>query len=518
MIINPATNKPFTREEKEELQAHHSRAHVTSVRRPMATHSIASYLTPARLANVLRNAINGQAEDYFVLAEEMEERDTHYRSVLSTRKLAAASLSPTVEAASDDEQDQALAEAVRQLLRHPQWEDCVFDLLDGIGKGIGLVEMLWDTTDTPWQPYEYKWVDPRFLRLDEDTQSELRLVTDDSPSDGEPLASNKYLVHLPRMKSGHWLRAGLARVVAVMYMLKSFTVRDWWAFAEVFGMPIRVGKYHSNASDEDIRTLINAIATIASDAGAAIPESMQIEMVETAKGSGGDTLFENMAEWADRQISKTVLGQTMTTDDGSSQSQAKVHNEVRQDIINWDARQLANTLNAHLVKPFIDMNWGPQKQYPRIIIKLEESEDIKAWVEAITPLIDRGMKVQASEVRDRVGLSDPDDDGELLHAVNNQPTNSPALNRQQLALNRALPAIDTEAEIDELVNSGLNEWEAVSAPILNPILDAAKQADSFEAFNLALNDIANELDASAFAEQLAALCWQARALGDVTDG
>src|SRR5690606_27035666 len=115
------------------------------------------------------------------------------------------------------------------------------------------------------------------------------------------------LCHMPRMKSGHWLRNGLARLVAVMYMLKSYTVRDWWAFAEVFGMPIRVGKYHNNASPEDIRTLVNAIATIASDAGAAIPESMQIDMVETAKGNGGDTLFENMAEWADRQISKAVL-------------------------------------------------------------------------------------------------------------------------------------------------------------------------------------------------------------------
>jgi phage gp29-like protein len=44
-------------------------------------------------------------------------------------------------------------------------------------------------------------------------------------------------MHYPRLKSGLPLRNGLARLVAVMYMLKSFTVRDWWAFAEKFGIP-----------------------------------------------------------------------------------------------------------------------------------------------------------------------------------------------------------------------------------------------------------------------------------------
>ncbi|MBV7262572.1 DUF935 domain-containing protein [Photobacterium sp. WH24] len=517
MIINPKTNKPFSAEEKTALTEHQSKAYTTGVRTPSSSKSIATGLTPSKLASTLKNAANGSAEDYFILAEEMEERDLHYRSVLSTRKLAVTSIEPTVEAASDEAKDLELAEAVRQLLRHPQLPECMFDLLDGLGKGIGLVEILWHTETVPWLPRQFKWVDPRFIRLDKETLSEVRLVTDENQTEGEPLKPCGYLCHMPRMKSGHWLRNGLARLVAVMYMLKSYTVRDWWAFAEVFGMPIRVGKYHNNASPEDIRTLVNAIATIASDAGAAIPESMQIDMVETAKGNGGDTLFENMAEWADRQISKAVLGQTMTTDDGSSQSQAQVHNEVRKDIIKWDARQLANTLNEFLVKPFIDMNFGAQEQYPRIELNLEEAEDTKAWVEALTPLIDRGLKVQASDVRDRLGLGDPDKDAELLHPEGFFTPAAPALNHQ-LAMNRALRDIDTEQEINELVNSGLNDWQAVSAPMLNPVLDLVRSVNSFEEFSARLPELTNQMDSQAFIEQLTRLCWQARALGDVTDG
>lgn len=529
-IIDPNTGKPFTSSDKKALTEYQSKSYTTGVRTPSAQKTIASGLTPSKLASLLKNANNGNAEDYFILAEEMEEKDLHYRSVLSTRKLAVTAITPTVEAATDDKKDIELAEAVRAILRHPKLPEMCFDLLDGLGKGIGLVEMVWETTKSPWQPKRYEWVNPRFIRVDEETLSEVRLATDENETEGEPLKPFGYLVHKPRMKSGHWLRNGLARLVSVMYMLKSYTVRDWWAFAEVFGMPIRIGKYHSGASDEDIRTLVNAIATIATDAGAAIPESMQIDMVETAKGNGGDTLFENMAEWADRQISKAVLGQTMTTDDGSSQSQANVHNEVRKDIINWDARQLANTLNEYLVKPFIDLNWGVQENYPCIEIVLDEPEDTKAWVDALTPLIDRGLKVQASDVRDRLGLADPDNDSELLFPVNSQMYADPELGlnhrlmpyqtgfnpnlHSQLAMNRTASQIDSDKEIEALTEQALNEWVEVSPPILNPVLELAKNATSFDDFAQKLPELANTLSADEFIEQMTQLCFEARALGD----
>ncbi|WNJ96548.1 DUF935 domain-containing protein [Vibrio ruber] len=525
-IINPQTGKPFTTAERQALNHQQSKAYTTGVRTPTSSKSIATGLTPARLASILKNAINGSPEDYFILAEEMEERDLHYRAVISTRKLAVTSIEPVVEAASDESKDIEMADAVRHLLKHPNIPECAFDLLDGLGKGVGLVEIIWNTEQVPWKPKDYQWVDPRFIRLDRATYSEIRLANDKNWTEGEPLKPCGYICHQPRMKSGHWLRNGLARVVAVMYMLKSYTVRDWWAFAEIFGMPIRVGKYHSNASDEDIRTLVNAIATIASDAGAAIPESMQIDMIETAKGNGGETLFENMAEWADRQISKAVLGQTMTTDDGSSQSQATVHNDVRNDITRWDARQLANTFNEFLVKPFIDMNYGVQENYPVIKIEPEETEDTKTWVESLVPLIDRGMKVQMSDVRDRMKLSDPDKDAELLIPAGQlTPPNEFSLNHAwplfnpglNLALNRQ-ERLNSEEELDEMTRQALDEWQEVSDPILSPILKLANESVSFDEFTTSLPKLAEELDAQVFIEQMAKLCWQARAMGDVQDG
>ncbi|HFV9293915.1 TPA: DUF935 domain-containing protein [Serratia fonticola] len=500
---------------KEELSDEQTRARSTGPRRANSGISVASTLTPQRLAGVLRNAADGNAKDYFILAEEMEERDLHYSSVLRTRKLTVASIDPTVEAASDEAKDVELADAVRVMLERPQIPELLFDLLDGLGKGIAVAEVLWDTATVPWVPRDYSWVDPRFLKMDAETLREVRVLTEAEPFNGEPLAAYKYIIHQPRLKSGLPLRNGLARLVAVMYMLKSFTVRDWWAFGEKFGLPLMVGKYGNNASREDIQTLIDAISTLASDAGCAIPTSMQIDMVETASRQGGGALFKEMAEWCDAQTSKAVLGQTMTTDNGSSQSQANVHDRVRMDIAKWDARQLENTLNEFLVRPFIMLNYGPQDNYPKVCLRINEPEDLKTLVDALVPLIDRGMKVQSSEIRDKFGLAEPEAKADILQPSGNQGgfTMLPALNREQLALNRQSAPDD----IDQLTAEGISEWQRVGPAFTNPVLALASEVSSYEEFLARLPELQANLQADEFVDLLAQLCFQARGLGDVSD-
>ncbi|WP_447077683.1 DUF935 domain-containing protein [Shewanella algae] len=507
-----------------------ARAYTTGVRNPRPV-SVASTITPQRLAAVLRSVIDGNdPEAYMTLAEEMEERDLHYAAQLRTRKLAVAAIEPSVEAYSEEPQDLLMAERVRELMTDDMIPELFFDLLDGLGKGLSVVQILWNTRAMPWKPQDYKWVDPRYLRQDQQTLEQILLISDDAPQ-GAALEPYKFIIHTPRSKSGSVWRNGLARLVAVMYMLKSFTVRDWWAFAEVFGIPVRVGKYGANASADDIQTLVNAIGRIASDAGAVIPESMKIDLIETAKGNGGNTLFENMARWCDEQISKAVLGQTMTADDGSSQSQANVHNDVRIDIAKWDARQLAACINEYLVKPFIILNWGVQEHYPKVRINVPEPEDLKMLVDSITPLIDRGLRVSAAALRDKFSLVEPEDDEEILAPVNLIGMGSVppvAMNSmgiqgmgnygpsgQQLAFNRVRNTADTE--IDNLTEEAMGDWVVMAEEFMNPILALAKGSDSYEAFLAELPKLQQQLGAEQFVEQMAQYMFQARGLGDATD-
>ncbi|WP_353613023.1 DUF935 domain-containing protein [Mangrovibacter phragmitis] len=513
-LLHPQTGEAVTVKDTDATEAE-ARSRSMSVRRPSPGISVASTLSPARLAGVLRNAVEGDVREYFILAEEMEERDLHYASVLRTRKLTVAGIVPTVVAASDDEKDILLADAVRALLEQPQIPELLFDLLDGLGKGIGVCEILWDTRQAQWKPRDYEWVDPRFLRPERETLRQFMLLTDSNPVSGVSLSPGKFIIHQPRLKSGLPIRNGLARLVAVMYMLKSFTVRDWWAFGEKFGIPIVVGKYGANASPEQIKTLIDAISSIASDAGCAIPQSMQLDMQETASRNNGGALFKEMAEWCDAQTSKAVLGQTMTTDNGSSRAQADVHDRVRMDIVNWDARQLADTLNEFLVRPFIQFNYGPQENYPRIKMSVSEAEDLKSFVEALTPLIDRGMKIQESEIRDRFGLAEPEDGAAVLvpESTFTAFSPAPALNREHIALNRS-----QEDDIDVMVSEAMKDWEQTGDAFTSPVLQLAKDVGSYEEFLARLPELQQSLKPDEFVQQLALLSFKARALGDANDG
>jgi phage gp29-like protein len=70
------------------------------------------------------------------------------------------------------------------------------------------------------------------------------------------------------------------------------------------------------------------------DFGAAIPESALLEIIESKYATETSNVHKNMAGWIDKQISKLILGQTMTTtDEESSCSQSETHDKVREPYV-----------------------------------------------------------------------------------------------------------------------------------------------------------------------------------------
>ncbi|WP_333827712.1 phage portal protein family protein [Pararhodobacter sp.] len=295
-----------------------ARPGMTGVRQVWAG-SAASGLTPVKLASILSACDQGEHTDYVILAEEMEERDPHYASVLGTRKRAVSGVEPVVKAGGDDTQAQKIADAVREAItEHEGFADLVEDMLDGLGKGWSVVEIDWGRSAREWWPERFEHVEPRFIRFDRETLRIPRLLTDTALVEGEPFAPFKFLFHTPRLKSGIPLRGGLARLVAFTWMCKAFALKDWVSFAETYGLPLRLGRYGPEATREDVEKLFLAVANIGTDAAAVLPKSMEIEFQNAAGGASGDQLFENLARYLDEQTSKAVLGQTMASGIGTA--------------------------------------------------------------------------------------------------------------------------------------------------------------------------------------------------------
>lgn len=475
--------------------------------------SMANKLTPTKLAGIL-NEIQDDPTNYLTLAMEMEEREPHYASVLSTRKLAVSGIEPVVEAASDEQADQDLADAVRILVRRPEFPDLVEDLLDALGKGFSVCEIMWDRGESRWTPAEYRWRDPRWFKFDYKEGEQLRL-RDAEIQEGVPLPPFKFIVHYPKLRTGLKIRGGLARLACVSYMCKNYDLKDWMRFIELFGQPLRTGRYDANASDKDREILKRAVTMLGVDAAAILPKGMEIEFQEIGNVSAGAAVYEKLASWLDRQVSKAVLGQTMTADDGSSQAQANVHNDVRGDILKADARRLAATLNRLLVKPFIDLNFGVQENYPEIVIPVEDPEDLEVWTNNVATLVDKGLKVSQKHVRDKLNLPDPEDGEELLMPpASAAPDPAGALNARGKAAGGRRQGLNT-AEQDDLeeILAGALKAEGFESETMQLIIDELMACNSFEEAEEALLGLA-DMDAGRFARRLATAMFKSRGSAD----
>lgn len=482
---------------------------IASVRNAWAP-AVATGVTPVRLADILQSAADGHLHDYLVLAEEMEERDPHYASVLGVRKRTVSGVAPVVIPASEDAQDVKIADDVRQMIaEHDDFPELVEDMLDALGKGFSAIEIDWLKTKSRWTPRRFIRRDPRFFMFDRETGSELRLIDESDMVDGLPLAPFKWICHHAKLKSGLVGRGGLARFVAFGWMCKSYTMKDWIAFIETYGLPLRLGRYGAGATAEDVEILFTAVANIGTDAAAVLPENMRIDFEQVGAGPGND-IFEKFARWVDEQTSKAVLGQTMTSDDGSSQAQAKVHNEVRHDIAASDARAVTGTLNRDLVVPFVDLNYGVQARYPKIRIEIEEAEDIDMIMRNVFRLASQGTRFKQSEIRQKLGFSDPDDDDDVIGgAAKSEPQTQPR--------NRAEPD-DPYADLDEVEDDLFSDWEEVLGDVLEPVLALLEGASSYDEASKIIADAFPQLGDKAMIEALVKAAVKSRASGEAEDG
>lgn len=513
---------------------------ISGVRAVLAD-GVASGLSPERLASTLKRAAIGEIRDYLTLAEEMEERYLHYASQVQTRRLAIERTEISLQVPKGV--PARIADAVQELVSTPRFLDAVGFLTDGIAKGLAVVEPIWEYQGGLLQPVDYKYRDPRFFQFDRESMTELRLVVDGS-IDGAPLPAAKFIRHTPRAKTGIPIRRGFARAAAWAFLVQQFTLKDWVAFSEVFGMPLRLGKYHPGASEADKTKLLRAVASLSSDAAAIVPQGMEIEFIER-KALDGST-FQTLIDYVDRNVSKLVVGQTMTADQGASLAQAKVHNEVRLDILGADCHQLAYTANTDLVRWFVAMNFGPQDRYPSIEMPVAEPEDTTALAVAVEKLVPLGLKVSQQELRGKLGLSEPAAGEDLLSPPAAEPAapievrtgaarrpagraalaathhggcRCPACSGTPTAGLAADPrtGLDVEAELEQLADEALADWEALADPLLAPLRAAIERASSYEELIAMLPELAHQVDGRKLADALALLTAKARGLGDVAD-
>lgn len=447
-----------------------------------------SGLTPVRLAQIFRAADEGDVLLQMELFEDMEEKDTHLFSQLQTRKLAVTGLDWEVQPYSESELDKEIAAFVEQELNGlERLNDIFMDMLDAVGKGISILEIDWDVRDGFNVIQDIEWVHPKKLVWDNMTD-ELKICTRDFPA-GVEFPRNKFVIHKYKAKSGHDSRAGILRVISWMYLFKNYTLKDWVSFCEVFGMPIRLGKYSQAASEDDKRQLMEAIYMIGTDAAGIIPDSAVIEFIESNKTTSAE-IYERLARYCDEQISKAVLGQTLTADSGGgSYAQGKVHNDVRKDLTVADAKALAATIRRDIIGPLVEYNFGPTASLPKFEFDCQEAEDLKETIEIYRTLVcDMGLKVPSQHVYEKFNIPKPKEGEEVLEAKTESlppVTDSRTPMKEDTAEKKM---VDGQEQIDRMAEHSKGYAAKCFEKMFRSLLSHLEEAEDLNVFQEALKD------------------------------
>jgi phage gp29-like protein len=148
---------------------------------------------------------------------------------------------------------------------------------------------------------------------------------------------------------------------------------DWAQYAELFGMPFRIAKY--DGFDEKTRgELETALKEAGSAAYVVIPKEADFEFIQNAT-NGSSTLYETLINVCNKELSKLILGQTLTTEAGGSMAQAKVHQEVELEIHFADKLFVKNVLNDKLL-PLLKIH-GYKTGTGKFLFNQQENIDLK---------------------------------------------------------------------------------------------------------------------------------------------
>ena len=414
--------------------------------------------------------------------------------------------------------EKALTDKLHELMDAvPAFDDVLYDMTDAIGKGFAALEIEWKKDGGWWIPALTHRPQSWFC-LHRGERQELRLRTGATQPDGS--------IGEPLRPLGWLERSAMFRQLVWPYLFKNYSVGDLAEFLEIYGIPVRVGRYPASASEVEKSTLMRALVGIGHNAAGIIPEGMNVEFMDAARGD--PEAFKLMMDWCERTQSKVILGGTLTSGaDGKASTNAlgKVHNEVRHDLRDSDIRQLNSTLTRQLLHAIATANglMHDGVRAPVMRLQLDDTEDLATFAQALPALVGIGMKIPVQWAQERLGIPQPEADEEVLTpaapigfgmatanlsaALNTSTPANPSEtpNSSGAHLGRAMrrnapptpnPAAEMAAQLEKGAAPAIGAW-------LEKIHALVQQAGSLEDLRGGLEALLPDLKPDAFAEAMA---------------
>lgn len=254
--------------------------------------------------------------------------------------------------------------------------------------GNGLAQMPWDMSGdyaTPqpriWHP-RYTWYHWTARRLIANTQDGVAVI---EPGDGH------WIQHAPHGYYRGWMRGAL-RPIAPWMIARNLALRDAARWSEANGMPLVKLKHPASADRLVVANFRQSMSNRGGETCVDLPQNIpgtqgdaagfDVEYLE-AGGVGFEGFFK-LIDACDREITLALQAQTLTSsmpEGGASYAAARVHADVKQALLEADARALERTVYLQIARPFALMNFGNADLAPRVVFDLTPYTDFETMAQ-----------------------------------------------------------------------------------------------------------------------------------------
>lgn len=353
-------------------------------------------MTVSRLFEAIDLATVGDTTLLFTIYRDYLLGDPHIQSEFTKRKLAVLGDSISISPADRNNQaDVAAADFIKlQIPRGiPGWRHGCSHLLDSTLWPVSVVEKVFRLDNGR---YVIDRLIPVPYHLFDFRTGTLRIK--DQGADGMPLTithdvdPNRYIVHRGHLLTTPDHFGGPFRSI-LFWTLFCNNDRSWWIrFLDRFGAPFLVGRYpEGDTASKDL--LMRAFSAATHLFGLAVSKQVEVELKESTSGTGD--AFEKFFMTARREQSKLIIGQTLSAEaanPGLGNGGSELHGQVREDIRQFDAVMLLETINDQLVKQLLVVN-NMAGQPPSINWGSASNAELKAKVGIVKELYLAGVEL-----------------------------------------------------------------------------------------------------------------------------
>ncbi len=442
---------------------------------------------------ILRAAEAGDCSRLFALYRDVLASCAHMQGEFAKRKLGVLAEPLTLISADpkDPVQVKHNKDVETHLTERPNWIDFLSHLQDSILYPVSLAERLYcQSSRTGWR-YEIgclspipaihlAWPHGEFSIRDTDDMGNF------TGSYTRPQL-REYVCHRAHLLTSipDWWGGPMRSLL--FWWFFATNDRDWWArFLDRFGSPFLEGRYDS--ADERGRYELEAAFSAATKLfGIVVSDDAKIAMHQANTSQGGDA-FQAFAEFANREISKLIIGQTSSADvqtgGGIGDGQGKSQADVRDDIRRFDSTRLAHTIRTQVLVPLWALN-GWDTPIPTVAFGAVSDDEAEITGELIRSLSEAGIALTdagLATVSERLGIG-------LRFSAPPPPSSLFALSS---ALRPALlPTVSRRAARSQQARRAVDSLSATVSPKLARIMAARA------------NDLAAAVELSTSAEQAA---------------